>query len=334
MKRNLRTPADCGRLHGRPAVLVLGGSGFIGRHAVAALQAGGCQVVIASRHPERIDGRLPFAARECERRCARFASLLQADNWSGLLDGIDVVVNCVGILRPRGRDSYARIHHLAPAALAKACRKRGVRLIHVSALGLGAPIRSGFLRSKRAGEQAIRSSGADWQIVRPSLLDGEDGFGATWLRRVARWPVHPVPADARGKLAALDVRDLGEALARLALQSSPIEGEAKEREHDLGGRHQRTLAEHLAALRRQHTQRPAWQLPVPGLMARLGSHCCDLLHFSPYSFGHWELLRKDNCPEINRLPGLLGRSPRLVGVGTSESAQEPQCVGDRAIYDA
>jgi len=315
------THLDSNRLHAPRAVLVLGGSGFIGRHTVAALCASRCRVVIGTRYPSRIDDCLPPDARDCERRRVRFESTLTAAGWGSLLDGIDVVINCVGILRPRGRETYERVHHIAPAALATACFERGRRLIHVSALGLNEPARSGFLTSKRAGEEAIRTSGADCYIVRPSLLDGDGGFGAKWLRRVARWPLHPLPANLAGRVAALDVRDLGEALSRLALRPRNIDCDATDREFDLGGTHLRELSEHLAALRRLHTSRPAWRVPIPDLLARLGSHLCDLIHFSPYSFGHWELLRRDNCPERNRLPELLGRAPRRVGL--SDVAVEP-----------
>jgi len=306
--------ADRSKQHDRgpatPTVLVLGGTGFIGRHAVAALCARHCRVVTGSR---RAGARAPRAG-EGRWRQADFVDLLAPGDWDRVLGGIDVVLNCVGILRQRGRASYERVHCLAPAALAAACRDRGLRLIHVSALGLDARARSRFLRSKLAGEHAIRASGADWRIVRPSLLDGDGGYGARWLRRVARWPVHPVPADAAGRIAALDVRDLGEALARLALAAEPAPATAAAREFDLGGPQRRTLAEHLLALRRLSSPRPAWRLPLPGLLARLGSHVCDLLQLTPYSFGHWELLRRDNCPAHNRLPELLGRPPRAVGL--------------------
>ncbi|MCI4568120.1 NAD(P)H-binding protein [Lysobacter sp. CFH 32150] len=290
-------------------VLVLGGSGFIGRHVVAALQAVGCPVVIGSRHPQRRRRQLPAGG--AEYREIRFEHLLDAGSWRSVLDDCDIVINCVGILRERGRETYQRVHHLAPAALAAACAARGLRLIHVSALGLEAPVRSGFLRSKRDGEAALRASGADWCIVRPSLLDGEGGYGARWIRRVARWPIHVLPQDAHGRIAVLDVRDLGEAIARLAL--APARG-GDAREFDLGGLHARTLGEHLAAMRGLHAGAPARQLAIPTLLARLASHICDLLHVTPFSYGHWELLQYDNCPRRNRLPELLGRAPREVGV--------------------
>jgi NADH dehydrogenase len=298
---------------GGPVVLVLGASGFIGRHAVLAVLARGGRPVIASRRPDRIDHRLSPDARDCPRREAHLERLLAAADWNELLDGVDVVLNCVGILRERGRETYERIHHLAPAALARACCERGLSLIHVSALGLDAHARSGFLKSKLAGERALRASGANWLIVRPSLLDGDGGFGARWFRRVARWPVHPVPANAGGRIAALDVRDLGEALARLALSLGSGGGASADRELDFGGTEARTLEAHLDALRLLHTEHPALKVRIPGLLARAVSHLCDLLHLTPFSFGHWELLGRDNCPARNRLPEVLGRAPRPVG---------------------
>lgn len=290
-------------------VLVLGGTGFIGRHAVLALLARGHRVIVGTRSPQRAARKLPAAARACERRETRFEHLTSRYGWQPRLAGADVVVNAVGILRERGSATYDRVHSMAPSALAAACECLGLRLIHVSALGLRREARSAFIRSKVAAERAIASGNADYSIVRPSLLDGEGGFGAQWLRRVARFPIHLVPAEALGRIAALDVRDLGEAIAVLC----EARGKPEWHEVELGGSARRTLAEHLAALRALHKERPALRLPVPRLVARLASHLCDLVHFSPFSFAHLELLRRDNAPSENLLPALLGRAPLPVG---------------------
>jgi NADH dehydrogenase len=215
---------------------------------------------------------------------------------------MDAVVNCVGILRERWGESYEQIHHLAPAALARACAAGGQRLVHVSALGLSSTARSGFLRSKLRGESAIRDSGADWTLVRPSLLEGEGGYGALWLRRVALWPIHPVPGE-QGRIAIMQVRDLGDALAHLAQHPA----QPQSREVEVGGANGVTIREYLAGLRRQHGLPPALVLTIPPLLARLVAHVCDLLHLTPFSFGHLELLSRDNLPRPNRLEQLLAQ---------------------------
>jgi NADH dehydrogenase len=296
-------------------VLVLGGAGYIGRHAAAALAARRHEVVIGTRRPRRAALRLPGSLHGCERREVHVERLLSAQSWRPVLAGFDTVVNAVGILREWRGETYARVHHLGPAALAAACAASRVRLVHVSALGLGESARSRFIRSKYAGERAIAAAGGDYSLVRPSLLDGEAGYGARWFRRVARCPVHFVPADARGRVAALDVRDLGEALALLC----EITDLREWREVELGGPALFTVPGYLAALRPPHLPR-ARLVEVPPWLARVVSHVCDVLHFSPFSFGHLELLRRDNAPRVNGLPSLLGRAPRCVA---SRSAASP-----------
>lgn len=295
-------------------ILILGGAGFLGRHVANAAQARGHAVVVGSRKPGRCGLRYPV-------REARFEALTGAGGWLPLLDGVEAVVNCVGILRERGAATYERVHHLAPATMSAACAARGLRLVHVSALGLAEDARSGFITSKRRGEAAVRASGADYSIVHPSLLDGEGGFGARWLRAVARLPLYCVPADATGRIAVLDVEDAGLAIVRLA----ELPGRDY-RDVGLGGLDCRTLAEHLAALRGARS--PALVLRVPVMLARIASHACDALHFSPFSFGHLELLRRDNVPQPNLLPELIGAMPRRIGDPTQ--AREAASARDRA----
>ena len=306
-------------------ILVLGGTGFIGRHLVAALAARRETVAIGTRKPRRAARRLPGAA-GLHIRELHLERLTSPAAWFEVLEGTDVVVNAVGILRERGAETYDRVHHLAPAALAETCARLGVRLIHVSALGLHDETRSRFLVSKLAGERAITRSGADYTIVRPSLLDGEGGFGARWMRWVASWPVHIVPASAAGRIAVLDVTDLGKAIATLCVPHA----KGVWREAELGGAEAWTLGDYLAVLRRARGLKDAPRVLVSDWLARLGSHLCDLLHFSPFSFGHYELLQHDNVPCENLLPVLLGRAPTRIGAPRTRHAIASAPTGQEA----
>lgn len=289
-------------------VLVLGGTGFLGRHAVAALRAAGAEVAIGTRHPERHPG-VPTG--DGAWRLARFERLLEPAAWHGLIQDTDLVVNCVGILRQRPGESYDHVHHRAPAALASACAQAGTRLVHTSALGLHEGAKSRFLSSKLLGEQAIRASGCDYSIVRPSLLDGDGGFGARWLRGLSRSPVHFIPRGADAAhcgIAALKATDFGQAFAALARLPTFVD----HREVELGGLRHYGYAEYLRELRADYTKSRAWQIPLPNWMARAGAHVCDVFHFSPFSYGHWILLQRANIPQPNRLPALLGRAPSAI----------------------
>ncbi len=256
-----------------------------------------------------MSGHLPASGEGCERRQVRLEEFLQSDQWPDLIGDVDTVLNCVGILRQRGSSTYDKVHHRAPAALAAASAELGKRFVHVSALGLHSDARSRFLTSKLAGEAQVRGSGADWIIARPSLVDGEGGFGARWLRSISRLPFYAAPMDACGRIAALDAGDLGEALARLCVAPADELDVDRSREFELGGTEAYEFRDYIAGLRRNYTSRLILRIPVPGLLSRLFAHLCDGLHLTPFSFGHWELLRRDNVPSPNRLPELLGREP-------------------------
>ncbi|MCE2946625.1 MAG: NAD-dependent epimerase/dehydratase family protein [bacterium] len=295
-------------------VLVLGGNGFIGRHAVAALRGVGHRVIVGSRTTGSNRQGTPLDVNPAlEMRQVRLHQLLEAEDWMPLIRDVDVVLNCVGILRERPGESYDTVHHRGPAALARACARSDKRLLHVSALGLSSQARSRFIRSKLQGEQALRDAAPDCVIVRPSLLDGDGGFGAGWLRALARFPVHVVPGGpgAHARMAPLSARDLGEALARLCVRShgSPTT-------LDFGGPASLSMREYLSVLRPARLGQ-AWCLVVPRWLARIGSHVCDLFHWSPYSFGHFELMSKDNLPKVNALPAVLGRAPVAIGAAPS-----------------
>jgi len=237
---------------------------------------------------------------------------LNKDAWHDAASRYDVILNCVGILRQRIGETYEAVHHLAPRAIAGACRDAGVRFVHVSALGLSPSARSRFLTSKCRGEAAIIEVGGDYFIARFSLLDGEGGYGAAWLRGVSRLPAFIVPTSAQGRIAALTAEDAGEALSRLCLGAGEDLGAALSRVYELGGDNALLFEDYIRGLGKRYRRTRARCIRVPGGAARLWAHFCDLFHFSPFSFGHWELLCRDNVPSPNRLPELLGRAPERV----------------------
>ena len=282
-------------------VLVIGGRGFIGRHIVDQLKAIGANVIIGSRNHQ--------PPHQHEIRKVRFHELNNHKQCDEFLNGIDIVINAVGILRQRIGETYDQIHHLAVNHLVSACANNGIKYIHVSTIGLSNPFKSRFLKSKKLGEQAIKNSQADWYICRPSIVDGDDGYGAKWFRRVARWPIHIAPANAIARLAPIHAKDLGEAIAKITLQTD-LPKTNQERIYELGGEHQMTMLEYLQTLKKGL---PMLIIKVPTWIARLSSHLLDLLHLTPYSFGHYELLQFDNCPKTQQATLLLGRQCRELG---------------------
>lgn len=283
--------------------LVLGGNGFIGSNIVTKLRAQAVKVMVGSRKLNPQNSMPEILMQEM----LRIEDWLLALNNLGFQTG-DVVVNSVGILRERPNENYEKIHNLAVKALAQACARLDVRLVHISAIGLTATAKSRFIRSKFEGEQAVLASGAQAIIVRPSLLDGEGGYGAKWFRRVSTWPIQFV-MESPGLIAPLQVADLGEAVANLCMMNFDELAKIME----LGGNDIVTIPQYLNQLRLSRKRKPALQVAMPKIIVRLFSHIFDVLAWTPLSFGHFELMQGYNVPAKNSLPILLGRRPSEVG---------------------
>lgn len=283
--------------------LVLGGNGFIGSNIVSKLRTQAVKVMVGSRKLNPQNSMPEILMQEM----LRIEDWLLALNNLGFQTG-DVVVNSVGILRERPNESYEKIHNLAVKALAQACARLDIRLVHISAIGLTATAKSRFIRSKFEGEQAVLASGAQAIIVRPSLLDGEGGYGAKWFRRVSTWPIQFV-MDSPGLIAPLQVADLGEAVANLCMMNFDELAKIME----LGGNDIVTIPQYLNQLRLSRKRKPALQVAMPKIIVRLFSHIFDVLAWTPLSFGHFELMQGYNVPAKNSLPILLGRRPSEVG---------------------
>jgi len=306
----------------RLTILVLGGYGFIGRHIVAELEALNAIVLKGTR-------RSTTALSPNNERHIMLHKLQHNLNWLEHLDGIDVVINTVGILRQRRAESYEQVHHQAVIELANACADRGIRFIHISALGLNNAVKSRFLTSKLNGEQALSKSNADWHLVRPSIVDGNGGYGARWFKRIAQWPLHFIPSNARGILAPIHASDLGKAVAAIALSKKDFSAARNvERIYEIGGLANLSLKQYLKKLKLPNKfkeDKNTICIEVPALVSRVLSHICDLLHLTPFSFGHYELLKYDNLPSQNRLKELLlewayckhSPSPTLAGQNLS-----------------
>jgi len=176
-------------------VVVLGGSGFVGRSVVAKLVASGHRV------------RVPTRRREQARHLILLPTVRVVDAdvhnpavLTPLLRGAAAVVNLIGILNEAGRETFARAHVELARTVVAACKSAGVsRLLHMSALSAAENGPSQYLRSKGEAETIVAASGLDWTIFRPSVIFGrEDAFLNLFARLSRLFPVIPLGgADAR-----------------------------------------------------------------------------------------------------------------------------------------
>lgn len=188
-------------------ILLIGGTGFVGRHLARVLVDAGVQVTIPTRRYEKNRDVTTLPS----------VTLVEADiNDAGALGrlvcGQDAVINLVGILHgdtpaiPYGKE-FGAAHVELPKKIVAACQAAGVnRLLHMSALNAAQRAPSEYLRSKAAGEAIVANSGLATTIFRPSVIFGaRDSFINTFAGLLRKLPFLPLGcADARFQPVSVD----------------------------------------------------------------------------------------------------------------------------------
>jgi len=155
-----------------PSVLVLGGSGFVGRQVCEQLARLGWRITVPTRRAVNA-----AAVQSLPGLTVLEASVHNEADLARLMPGHDAVVNLVAVLH--GDEArFEQVHVNLPAKIARAMKKAGVqRLVQVSALGADAQGPSMYQRSKAQGETVLHGAGLQLTVLRPSVIFGaEDKF--------------------------------------------------------------------------------------------------------------------------------------------------------------
>jgi uncharacterized protein YbjT (DUF2867 family) len=191
-------------------ILVVGGSGFVGRHIVARLVADGARVVVPTRR--RDNARHLFLLPTVE---VVEADIAEPGVLERLAQGAAAIVNLVGILNEGGGATFARAHVEVTRRCIDAARAAGVRrFVQMSALNADTAGPSAYQRSKGEAEAAVVASGLDWTIFQPSVIFGrEDSFLNLFARLMRFVPVMAL-AGANVRFQPVYVGDVAECCAR------------------------------------------------------------------------------------------------------------------------
>ncbi|WP_088508707.1 SDR family oxidoreductase [Burkholderia ubonensis] len=278
-------------------ILVCGANGFIGRALCARLEAGGHRVVRGVHAGRRAAGPGEIAI--------DYARDVRPEHWRARLDGIDAVVNAVGMLTGRRGVTLDAVHRAAPCALFDACCGAGVRrIVQISALGVERGD-TAYFASKLAADAYLQTLPIDFRIVRPALVYGATGASARYFRMLASLPVHVLPAGGRQLLRPVHVDDLAELVARLIERPA-----AGERIVDVVGADEVEYREMLAIYRRAMGFPPAMRVSVPGALFAAAATLSGRMPGAMLTRDTWAMLRAGNTGELAASSAALGRPPR------------------------
>ena len=204
------------RLKDGGLITIIGGSGFVGRHAVRALARDGWRVRVAVRRPDLAGHLQPMGV--VGQIMPVQANVRYPASLAGAVEGAQVVVNLTGILHKSGAQTFKAVHVAGARAAAKAARMAGAKtFIHVSAIGADRRSKGNFGRTKAAGEAAVLEEFPDAIILRPSIVFGpEDDFFNRFAGLARRAPLLPLIGGGRTRFQPLFVGDLAAAIAAAA----------------------------------------------------------------------------------------------------------------------
>lgn len=278
-------------------VVLVGGSGFLGKHAAQALLQRGARLRIAARHPRDAWtlrplanlGQLQFV--HCDVR--------QPESLAAALRGADAAAYLVGAFKGDLDELQAKA---AGRAAAIAAREGMQAFAYISALGADVQSDVAYASTKAKGEQLVREAFPNATILRPSVLFGEDdAFVNMFAGLIAAFPAVPV-FGAEAKLQPLYVDDAADALANALADPVTHGGQT----YEIAGPEPLTMMElnrRIAAA--QHRRRMLFAVPdfAASIFAALPG--------TPMTRDQWSLLKAGNVAN-GALPGIkqLGIVPK------------------------
>jgi NADH dehydrogenase len=300
-------------------IVVLGGSGFVGRHLVARCVAAGHSVVVVTRR--RGNARELFLLPTVD--------VIQADVFdvaalTRVLQGADVLVNLVGILNESGRNTFDRAHvELARTAVAAGGSAGVRRFLQMSALAAAPDAPSRYLRSKAAAEQIVADSGLAWTVFRPSVIFGREDHFLNLFAQLGRLLPVIALAGATARFQPIWVGDVAQCFAQ-AVTDDATTGQR----YDLCGPQAYTLHDLVAwTLATAGTPRPI--IPLSPALAGLQARVLELLP--------GKLLSRDNLASMRcdsvcgaPFPAVFGIKPQALEALAPEWLASSS---DRGPYD-
>lgn len=255
-------------------IVVFGGSGFVGRYVVRALAKAGKRVRVAMRRPHlAVDLRVMGDVGQIQ---LVQANVRNADSVARAMEGADGVVNLVGILFEKGKQTFASTQSEGASVVATSAAKAGItRYVHMSAIGADAASSSNYGRTKGEAEAAVKTAIPSATILRPSIVFGpEDDFFNRFAAMARITPALPLIGGGNTKFQPVYVGDV----AKAVLKGLDTGGGTFE----LGGPRTYSFKALLAYIIAQ-IERPRFLAPLPFFAAEtLGSVLDAVFRLNPF----------------------------------------------------
>jgi NADH dehydrogenase len=293
---------------GFPVIMVTGGTGFVGRHLVRELVNQGYPVRAFVRNIPKAREILPENVELVK------GDITDRDSLNKACEGINTVINLVSIIRETDELTYEKVNVEGILNAVISSEQAGVkRFIHLSALGAHDNALYRYTYSKWLGEEAIKQSGLNWVILRPSVIYGCGfNFFDRLLQAVKLFPPPFVPVPGRGTtlFQPIAVEDVVKCLIK-ALKSPAMSGQV----YEIGGPEHLSYNQMLEMLLQvEDIKRVKLKIPM-FLMNMIVPFMTKLLKDPPVTPEELKQLHNDNITELDSVPRHFGFKPKPLSQG-------------------
>lgn len=298
-------------------VWVSGGSGFVGRRLLPALEAAGHTVVCLTRSGQ---------ARATPSVTLVPGDLDRPDDYRDSLRGCDTVVHLAAATGKASAADHHRVNALGTERLLEECRRAGVRrFIFVSSIATTFADLTDYhyAQAKLRAEALVRGSGLDWLILRPTIILGDGAPILGSLEKLATLPVIVIPGDGLPRIQPVHVDDVCRALVECVATES-LGGETLE----VGGPEVLTMEALMGRLREARLGTRGSALHVPLALMRLPLRLAEragLRRLLPVTAGQLASFRFDGVAAPNPLQARLAAAltPVAAMLGSTSASAAP-----------
>ncbi|MDQ2682221.1 MAG: NAD(P)H-binding protein, partial [Chloroflexota bacterium] len=187
-------------------ILITGGTGFVGSAIRRQL----------ADHDVRLLVRSPQSVTDRGSASLAIGDVLDPASLVLAMQQIDTVIHLVAIIEESGGKTFDRIIREGTENVVAAAQEAGARrFINMSAIGARPDPAYPYLNAKWGAEEAVRGSGLDWTIFRPSVIYGPgDGFINVLANLIRKAPLIPVVGSGRSLFHPVAVGEVAEAFSR------------------------------------------------------------------------------------------------------------------------
>ncbi len=286
-------------------ILIAGGTGFIGSAVAKKLSQSGNHISILSR-------------RHQDPNCQNLVTgdITKPNSLAEIKWNFDVIIMCVQfpnhpVENPKKGFTYEKVDGEGTENLCRAIAGKNVkRLIYISGAGTGPDKKENWFRAKWRAESAVKKTGIDYVILRPSWVYGPGDRSMTKFIQFTHLPVMPVIGNGKNRVSPVFIDDLAEVISE-----SVTSEKARNKVIDVGGPRVMTMNEiQQAVLNYKNKRRILLHQPI-WLMKTIGTVLNATLKNPPLSSSAVDFINMDNASDSKAVEKTFDIKMRPLEIG-------------------